>query len=76
MEKCWAQIKQIWVIFTHLKLWVAEAKHNIKFVNNCSPTRWSVLISIIHRVCILGRVRYTSEREHMTIADSNVERSR
>ena len=28
----WAQIKQICVIFTHLKLWVAIARHNFKWV--------------------------------------------
>ena len=26
------QIKQIWIIFTHLKLWVAVARHNFKWV--------------------------------------------
>ena len=30
----WSQIKQIWVIFTHLKLWVAVASHNVKWVEN------------------------------------------
>ena len=28
----WHQIKQIWVIFTHLKLWVAVARHKFKWV--------------------------------------------
>ena len=27
------QIKQIWVVFTHLKLGVAVARHNIKWLN-------------------------------------------
>ena len=27
-----SQIKQIWAIFTHLKLWVAVARHNFKLV--------------------------------------------
>ena len=27
-----AQIKQIWVIFSHLKLWVAVARHNFKWL--------------------------------------------
>ena len=26
----WPQIKQIWLIFTRLKLWIAVARHNIK----------------------------------------------
>ena len=26
------KIKKIWVIFTHLKLWVAAARHNFKLV--------------------------------------------
>ena len=26
------QIEQIWVIFTHLMLWVAVARHNVKCV--------------------------------------------
>ena len=30
--KVWSQIKQIWVIFAHLKLWVAVARHNFKWV--------------------------------------------
>ena len=29
---CWSQIKQICVIFTHLRLWIAVAKHNLKWV--------------------------------------------
>ena len=29
-----SQVEQIWVIFTHLKLWVAEARHNFKRVKN------------------------------------------
>ena len=28
----WPQIKQIWVIFTHLKLLIAAARHNFKWV--------------------------------------------
>ena len=28
----WSQIKQIWVIFSHLKLGVAVAGHNFKWV--------------------------------------------
>ena len=28
----WSEIKQIWVIFTHLKLWIATAIHNFKWV--------------------------------------------
>ena len=28
----WSQIKQISLIFTHLKLWVAVARHNFKWV--------------------------------------------
>ena len=28
----WSKIIQIWVIFTHLKLWVAIARHNFKWV--------------------------------------------
>ena len=28
------QIEQIWVIFSHLKLWVAAARHNFKWVKN------------------------------------------
>ena len=32
LVKCWSQIKQISVIFTHLKLWVAVARHNFKWV--------------------------------------------
>ena len=31
-SKVWAQIKQIELIFTHLKLWVAVARHNLKWV--------------------------------------------
>ena len=27
-------VKQIWWIFTHLKLWVAVASHNFKWVKN------------------------------------------
>ena len=27
-----SQIEQVWVIFTHLKLWVAVATHNFKWV--------------------------------------------
>ena len=29
---CWFQIKQICVIFTHLRLWIAVARHNLKWV--------------------------------------------
>ena len=29
---CWCEINHIWVIFTHLKLWVAVARHNFKWV--------------------------------------------
>ena len=29
-----SQIQQIWVIFTHLKLWVAIARHNFKWMKN------------------------------------------
>ena len=28
----WSQLEQIWVIFTHLKLWIAVARHNFKRV--------------------------------------------
>ena len=31
----WSQMKQTWLIFTHLKLWVAVARHNLKWVNFC-----------------------------------------
>ena len=31
-EKSWPPFFQIWIIFTHLKLWVASARHNFKWV--------------------------------------------
>ena len=31
-EKCWPPFCQIWIIFTHLKLWIASARHNFKWV--------------------------------------------
>ena len=31
-SNAWSQIEQIQVIFTHLKLWVTEARHNFKWV--------------------------------------------
>ena len=31
-ENVWFQIKQLRIIFTHLKLWVAVATHNFKWV--------------------------------------------
>ena len=31
-EKSWPQFCQIWVIFTHLKLWIASARHNFNRV--------------------------------------------
>ena len=30
----WSQIKPILVIFNHLKLWVAAARHNLNWVKN------------------------------------------
>ena len=29
----WSQIRQLQLIFTHLKLWVAVAKHNFTWVH-------------------------------------------
>ena len=31
-EKSWPPFCQIWIIFTHLKLWIASARHNFKWV--------------------------------------------
>ena len=31
-EKSWPTFCQIWIIFTHLKLWIASATHNFKWV--------------------------------------------
>ena len=31
-EKRWPPFCQIWIIFTHLKLWIASARHNFKWV--------------------------------------------
>ena len=31
-EKNWPPFCQIWIIFTHLKLWIASARHNFKWV--------------------------------------------
>ena len=31
-EICWTPFCQIWIIFTHLKLWIASARHNFKCV--------------------------------------------
>ena len=31
-EKSWPPFCQIWIIFTHLKLWIASATHNFKWV--------------------------------------------
>ena len=31
-EKSWPAFCQIWIIFTHLKLWIASARHNFKWV--------------------------------------------
>ena len=31
-EKSWPPFCQIWIIFTHLKLWIASARHNCKWV--------------------------------------------
>ena len=29
-KNSWSFIRQIWIIFTHLKLWIASARHNFK----------------------------------------------
>ena len=31
-ENSWPPFCQIWIIFTHLKLWIASARHNFKWV--------------------------------------------
>ena len=31
-EKSWPPFCQIWLIFTHLKLWIVSARHNFKWV--------------------------------------------
>ena len=31
-EKSWPAFCRIWIIFTHLKLWIASARHNFKWV--------------------------------------------
>ena len=31
-ENRWPPCCQIWIIFTHLKLWIASARHNLKWV--------------------------------------------
>ena len=31
-ENSWPTFYQIWIIFTHLKLWIASARHNFKWV--------------------------------------------
>ena len=31
-ENSWPPLCQIWIIFTHLKLWIASARHNFKWV--------------------------------------------
>ena len=31
-EKSWPLVYQIWIIFTHLKLWIASARNNFKWV--------------------------------------------
>ena len=33
-EKSLPPFRQIWIIFTHLKLWIASARHNFKWVKN------------------------------------------
>ena len=33
-KNVWSHIGQIWVIFSHLKLWIAVARHNFKWVKN------------------------------------------
>ena len=49
----WSQITQIWVIVTHLKLWIAVARHNFKWVKNwiiyfsaAAPIRFSRIIDM------------------------------
>ena len=32
-KNSWLPFCQIWIIFTHLKLWIASARHNFKCVN-------------------------------------------
>ena len=32
LKKSWPSFFQIWIIFTHLKLWIASARHNFKWV--------------------------------------------
>ena len=36
----WFQIKQIWVIFTHLKLWVAVARNHFKWMKIIIKITW------------------------------------
>ena len=43
----WSQIKQKGVIFTHLKLWVAVASHNFKWVNHILIALLNVVVQEI-----------------------------
>ena len=46
---CWHPCCQIWVIFTHLKLWIASARHNFKWVTISIAKNNLVVKEIIRR---------------------------
>ena len=41
--------KIIWLIFTHLKLWVAVARHNFKWVKNLD---YLILLALKEYMCL------------------------
>ena len=45
IEKSWPSFWQIWIFFTHLKLWIASERHNFKWVK--------IPISLVAQLIIL-----------------------
>ena len=61
-------MKQIWVIFIHLKLWVAVARHNFKWVKSRTVALWWLAswLCKISRIYTISRDEQCSKHQTLT----------
>ena len=62
-EKSWPPFCQIWIIFTHLKLWIASARHNFKWVKIQIEYNLAVK-GLMLKINIYSIIRPTSDVRH------------